>query len=99
MSDGFEKSRKHNFAAHVFDRTMGQSAEFYINQGNEVNMNSAFIFNYLDKPSYARITQERYSTGSMATLPIKAGKEMKMKVRWAAGLSCRLWACSKWMGA
>ena len=51
MSDGFEKSRKHNFAAHVFDRTMGQSAEFYINQGNEVNMNSAFIFNYLDKPS------------------------------------------------
>lgn len=51
LSSGFEKSRKHHFAAHVFDRTMGQSAEFYINQGNEVNMNAAFIFNYLGKPS------------------------------------------------
>lgn len=50
LLDGFEKSRKHNFAAHVFDRTMGQSAEFYINQGNEVNMSSAFIFNYLNEP-------------------------------------------------
>lgn len=50
LTEGFEKSRKHNFAAHAFDRTMGQSAEYYINQGNEVNMNSAFIFNYLDKP-------------------------------------------------
>lgn len=50
LSEGFEKSRTHNFAAHVFDRTMGQSAEFYVNQGNEVNMSSAFIFNYLGKP-------------------------------------------------
>ncbi|GHV09870.1 hypothetical protein FACS1894162_1540 [Bacteroidia bacterium] len=50
LVEGFEKSRPHHFAAHVFDRTMGQSAEFYINQGNEVNMSSAFIFNYLDKP-------------------------------------------------
>ncbi len=51
LIEGFEKSRKYNFAAHVFDRTMGQSAEFYINQGNEVNMSSAFIFNYLNKPT------------------------------------------------
>lgn len=51
LSSGFEKSRKYHFAAHVFDRTVGQSAEFYINQGNEVNMNAAFIFNYLGKPS------------------------------------------------
>jgi predicted alpha-1,2-mannosidase len=50
LIDGFEKSRKHDFAAHVFDRTMGQSAEFYINQGNEVNMCPAFIFNYLGRP-------------------------------------------------
>lgn len=50
LTEGFEKSRKFNFAAHIFDKTMGQSAEFYINQGNEVNMNSAFIFNYLDQP-------------------------------------------------
>jgi len=51
LVEGFEKSRKHNFAAYVFDRTMGQSAEFYVNQGNEINMSSAFIFNYLDKPT------------------------------------------------
>ncbi|WP_455584054.1 GH92 family glycosyl hydrolase [Bacteroides sp.] len=64
LTEGFEKSRKHNFAAHVFDRTMGQSAEFYINQGNEVNMNSAFIFNYLDKPwlcqQYTREILDRF---------------------------------------
>lgn len=59
LIDGFEKSRKHNFAAHVFDRTMGQSAEFYINQGNEVNMSSAFIFNYLDRAELCqRYTRE-----------------------------------------
>jgi len=51
LVEGFEKSRKHNFAAYVFDRTMGQSAEFYVNQGNEINMSSAFIFNYLNKPT------------------------------------------------
>ena len=51
LIEGFEKSRKHNFAAYVFDRTMGQSAEFYVNQGNEINMSSAFIFNYLNKPT------------------------------------------------
>jgi predicted alpha-1,2-mannosidase len=59
LKNGFEKSREHNFAAHVFDRTMGQSAEFYINQGNEVNMSSAFIFNYLDEPhSCQKYTRE-----------------------------------------
>ncbi len=64
LSSGFEKARKHHFAAHVFDRTMGQSAEFYINQGNEVNMNAAFIFNYLGKPSlcqdYVRAIVDEY---------------------------------------
>ena len=38
LEEGFIKSEKHKFAAHVFDRTTGQSAEFYINQGNEVKM-------------------------------------------------------------
>ena len=50
LVEGFEKSRKHNFAAYAFDCTMGQSAEFYVNQGNEVNMSAAYIFNYLKKP-------------------------------------------------
>lgn len=50
LEDGFIKSEKHQFAAHVFDRTMGQSAEFYINHGNEVNMCTPFLFNYSGKP-------------------------------------------------
>lgn len=64
LIEGFEKSRAHNFAAHVFDRTMGQSAEFYINQGNEINMSSPFIFNYLNKPwlcqQYSREIIDRF---------------------------------------
>lgn len=64
LIEGFEKSRVHNFAAHVFDRTMGQSAEFYINQGNEVNMSSPFLFNYLHKPwlcqQYSREVLDRF---------------------------------------
>lgn len=64
LTEGFEKSRAHNFAAHVFDRTMGQSAEFYINQGNEVNMSSPFLFNYLHKPwltqQYSREILDRF---------------------------------------
>jgi len=47
---GFKKSEPHQFAAHALDRTMGQSAEYYINQGNEVNMQAAYLFNYTDKP-------------------------------------------------
>ena len=64
LHSGFEKSRKHNFAAHAFDCTVGQSAEYYINQGNEVNMNTAFIFNFLDRPDlcqqYTREILDRF---------------------------------------
>lgn len=54
LEEGFNKSEKHKFAAHVFDRTMGQSAEFYINHGNEVNMCTPFLFNYSGKPWLAQ---------------------------------------------
>ena len=54
LEEGFIKSEKHKFAAHVFDRTMGQAAEFYINQGNEVNMCTPFLFNYSGKPWLAQ---------------------------------------------
>lgn len=54
LEEGFEKSRKHRFAAHVFDRTMGQTAEFYINHGNEVNMCTPYLFNYSGKPWLAQ---------------------------------------------
>lgn len=50
LEEGFVKSEKHKFAAHVFDRTMGQSAEFYINHGNEVNMSAAYLFNWSGRP-------------------------------------------------
>lgn len=63
LLEGFQKSEKYNFAAHAFDRTSGQRAEYYINQGNEVNMSAAFIFNYLDKPwlcqKYSRAILDR----------------------------------------
>ncbi|HCO67113.1 MAG TPA: glycoside hydrolase family 92 protein [Dysgonomonas sp.] len=54
LEDGFDKSEEHKFSAHVFDRTMGQSAEFYINHGNEVNMCTPFLFNYSGKPWLAQ---------------------------------------------
>lgn len=50
LTEGFEKSRSYNFAAHALDRTEGQTAEFYINHGNEVNMQAAWLFNYSGKP-------------------------------------------------
>jgi len=50
LTTGFEKSEKHKFAAHALDRTWGQTAEYYINQGNEINMQAAYLFNYLGKP-------------------------------------------------
>lgn len=50
LNDGFEKSTEYKFAAHALDRTTGERAEFYINQGNEVNMQAPFLFNYSGKP-------------------------------------------------
>ncbi len=51
LTTGFKKSEAHKFAAHALDRTFGQSAEYYINQGNEVNMQAAYLFNYASKPA------------------------------------------------
>jgi predicted alpha-1,2-mannosidase len=50
LKNGFKKSEQHKFAAHALDRTTGQSAEYYINHGNEVNMQAAYLFNYAGKP-------------------------------------------------
>ncbi|MFA6126331.1 MAG: GH92 family glycosyl hydrolase [Bacteroidales bacterium] len=55
LEEGFEKSRPFSYAAHALDRTEGQLAEFYINHGNEVNMQAAWLFNYSGKP---RLTQK-----------------------------------------
>ncbi len=50
LEEGFEKSRPYRFAAHALDRTEGQTAEFYVNHGNEVNMQAAWLFNFSGKP-------------------------------------------------
>jgi len=51
LEEGFEKSRPYSFAAHALDRTEGRTAEFYVNHGNEVNMQAAWLFNYSGKPN------------------------------------------------
>lgn len=50
LEKGFEKSFKHDFAAHAFDRHQDIAHEYYINHGNEGNMQAAFLFNYSGKP-------------------------------------------------
>ncbi|WP_290305428.1 GH92 family glycosyl hydrolase [Mucilaginibacter flavus] len=59
LTTGFQKSETQKFAAHALDRTMGQSAEYYINQGNEVNMQAAYLFNYAGKPSLTQYYTRR----------------------------------------
>jgi predicted alpha-1,2-mannosidase len=64
LEEGFEKSVKHNFAAHAFDRRQDVAFEYYINQGNEGNMQASFLFNYSGKPwltqKYSRAILESF---------------------------------------
>lgn len=50
ITRGFQKSEPYKFTAHAFDRTDGGSAEYYINHGNQVNMQAAYLFNYAGAP-------------------------------------------------
>ncbi len=50
LEHGFEQSAQWKFAAHFFDRTTGGTAEYYINHGNQVNMQAAWLFNFSGKP-------------------------------------------------
>ncbi|MFC3199155.1 GH92 family glycosyl hydrolase [Parapedobacter deserti] len=50
ITHGFKRSEPHKFTAHAFDRTDGGSAEYYINHGNQVNMQAAYLFNYAGAP-------------------------------------------------
>ncbi len=50
LEEGFQKSEKYLFAAHALDRVQSKVSEYYINQGNEVNMQAAWLFNYSGKP-------------------------------------------------
>jgi predicted alpha-1,2-mannosidase len=50
LENGFRKSEKKKFAAHAFDRSRKKAIEYYINHGNEANMQPAYLFNYSGKP-------------------------------------------------
>jgi len=64
LEEGFEKSVSHRFAAHAFDRYQPEAVEYYINMGNQVNMQSPYLFNYSGKPwltqKYTRAILETY---------------------------------------
>ena len=55
LEDGFEKSYQHCFAAHVFDREQSEAFEFYVNHGNQPNMQAAYLFNHSGQPWLAEI--------------------------------------------
>jgi len=64
LEEGFEKSVKYNFNASAFDRYQPVAMEFYINHGNEGNMQASFLFNYSGKPwltqKYSRAILDKY---------------------------------------
>ena len=55
---------QHNFAAHAFDRHQEVAFEYYVNHGNEGNMQASFLFNYSGKPwltqKYSRAILDKY---------------------------------------
>jgi len=59
LDDGFEKSRVENFNA-----TGDRMGDYYINHGNQPNMQAAYLFNYSGKPwltqKWVREIQDRY---------------------------------------
>ena len=50
LEEGFEKASKYDFNAYIFDRHQDSIYEFYVNHGNEENMQASFLFNYSGKP-------------------------------------------------
>ncbi len=64
LEEGFEKSVSEKFAAHAFDRYMPEPLEYYINMGNQVNMQAPYLFNYSGKPwltqKYSRAILDTY---------------------------------------
>ncbi len=64
LEDGFEKSGKNNFTAHALDRVQSTSFEYYVNHGNEGNMQASFLFNYSGKPwltqKYSRAILDKF---------------------------------------
>ena len=64
LEEGFRKSEKYMFAAPALDRMQSKIFEYYINHGNEVNMQAAYLFNFSGKPwltqKYTRAIMNSY---------------------------------------
>jgi len=64
LEEGFVKAAPFRYAAHAFDRKQSSIFEYYINMGNEVNMQAPFLFNYSGKPwltqKYSRAVLDTY---------------------------------------
>jgi predicted alpha-1,2-mannosidase len=64
LETGFEKSKQHKYAAHALDRSGGRKSEYYVNHGNQINMQAAWLFNYSGKPwltqKYSRSILDTY---------------------------------------
>lgn len=50
LEAGYKHGRRFNYAAHAFDRYQEEIFEYYVNQGNECAMQTAYLFNYSGKP-------------------------------------------------
>ena len=50
LEKGFLHAESKGFAAHAFDRSRKTAHEYYINHGNQANMQAAYLFNYSGKP-------------------------------------------------
>jgi predicted alpha-1,2-mannosidase len=64
LEEGFQRSAKLMYAAHALDRMQSKINEYYINQGNEVNLQASYLFNYSGKPwltqKYSRAILDSY---------------------------------------
>ena len=64
LEEGFHKSEQFMFAAPALDRMQSKIFEYYINHGNEVNMQAAYLFNFSGKPwltqKYSRAIMNSY---------------------------------------
>ena len=64
LEEGFEKSARFDYNAYAFDRYQPQALEYYVNHGNEENMQASFLFNYSGKPwltqKYSRAILDAY---------------------------------------
>jgi len=64
LEEGFQKSEQYMFAAPALDRIQSKIFEYYINHGNEVNMQAAYLFNFSGKPwltqKYSRAIMNSY---------------------------------------